>query len=153
MDSVDYSVSMVTDTVFGADSSVNTIWFHSLNDHRTLCDVFHLNDAQIRNKWITSAEIITTPVTDLPISVVVTTFILIFAVMVMAFSVIIGLKRGSGRSAYYPSMRQSALLIVFLNFVPCDLSSETTLYLGYRNTCQITDGEISCWGWGDYGVL
>merc|ERR1719295_938522 len=152
-DSVDYSVSMVTDTVFGADSPVNTIWFHSLNDHRTLYDVFHLNDAQIRNEWITSTEIITTPVTDLPISVVVTAFILIFAVMVMAFSVNIGSQRGSRRSAYYPSMRQSALLIVLMNFVPCDLSSETTLYTGYTNTCQVTDGDISCWGSGDYGIL
>merc|ERR1719295_1691047 len=134
------------DTVIDADSSVITIWFHSLNDHRTLCDVFHLNDAQIRNEWLTSTEIITTPVTDLPTSVVVTTFILIFSVMVMAFSVIIGLKRGSRRSAYHPSMRQSAWLIVFLNFVPCDLSSETTLYTGYLNTCQVTDGDHFIYG-------
>merc|ERR1719295_1667919 len=95
------------DTVIGANSSVNTIWFHSLNDHRALCDVTHLNNAQIRNEWITSTEIITTPVTDLPTFIVMTTFILIFPVMVMAISVIIGLKRGSRRSAYHPSMRQS----------------------------------------------
>merc|ERR1719295_2462544 len=145
-DSVNYPLSTMTDTVIDADSSVITIWFHSLNDHRSLCDVFHLNDAQIRNEWITSTEIITTPVTDLPTFIVMTTFILIFPVMVMAISVIIGLKRGSRRSAYHPSMRQSAWLIVFLNFVPCDLSSETTLYTGYLNTCQVTDGDHFIYG-------